>query len=243
MKKIILLLIFQITLPCTNLLAARWYTQQAGFWDQNSTWMGGIAPTNFPNDSIFIRHAVAITHNLYLGSNCYFEIEAGGGICGHHSMHVPSGSKLIKYGLLELDTLNIPGGNVMCLPPGNVILTFNGFLSNGGTMSITCGFQVGPWFQCSLPEYGYLNLNELEAVELPFKILSNPAHETLRILLEQNPKNLDSIRLYDITGKTIKSINELTTSLTINIGDIKPSIYFIQFCINEKIFRQKIIIE
>jgi hypothetical protein len=157
-------------------------------------------------------------------------------------MQVPSGSTLIKYGLLELDTLNIPGGNVMCLPPGNVILTFNGFLSNGGTMSITCGFQVGPWFQCSLPEYGYLSINEPINSNLLFKVFPNPAKETLTIELKEGISSIDSFRIINVLGKTVIELSDLDLC-PINISHLLPSIYFVQLIKQGKIFQEKLIID
>jgi hypothetical protein len=235
------ILLFCILLFSSKLYATQWYTQQNGFWNQGSTWLGGIAPDNFPNDTINIQHAVALTQNLYLGSDCFLKIESNGSICGHNNMLVPSGATLLKYGLLELDTLYIPGGSVTCNPPGNVILTVYGLLSNGGSLSITCNFQVGPWFECQLPEFGFLSLNEIDKKDLGFDLYPNPSNEFFILKAVEQATKVQQIQLLDLAGKIMLSVENYNPNDRICIKELPPSLYFLRIKSEDNYYFKKII--
>lgn len=222
--------------------ATQWVTQQPGFWNSGSTWVGGIAPDNFPNDTMHILHAVALNGNLYLGSECYFEIDSAGGICGHNTMLMPTGARLLKYGLLELDTLYIPGGTVQCYGPGNLTLTVYGLLSNGGSLTTQCNFQVGPWFECQLPEYGFLSLSEFTDRSFFPVVTPNPASTKIHLTLNEHPDPEDFLWLTDISGKTVYSTSLQDFKGTIEMESLPPSLYFLQVKIKNEYFSRKIIL-
>ncbi len=240
-SKSITILFIALLIIISKSNAMQWYTQQAGFWNQGSTWLGGIAPDNFPNDTINIQHAVALTQNLYLGSACLFKIEANGSICGHNTMLVPAGATLLKYGLLELDTLYIPGGNVNCNPPGNVILTVYGLISNGGSLSITCNFQVGPWFECQLPEYGFLTLNESNKIALDFNLHPNPANDFFMLNASKQSTKIQQIQVLDLSGKVMQIVENYDPNDPIWIGDLAHSLYFLRIKSEDNYYFKKII--
>lgn len=152
------LLVCILCLLCISvrLQATVWQTKTFGDWENSNTWKGNQTPLFSSQDTFIIDHPIIISHDLLFASNAYLLINAGGGICGHHNVTVNSGVGVLKYGILELDTLFIPGGKVICRGPGDVILTCAGILTNNGSMDVNgCSLAVGPWFSCRLPEYSF----------------------------------------------------------------------------------------
>lgn len=71
-----------------------------------------------------------------------------------------------------------------------------------------------------------LNVNDVDLQDM-FSIYPNPATNTVNIEFSSLP-NTDTVRVYDITGKLVKSqaIQELTT--TISIRDLTSGVYLVQ---------------
>lgn len=164
-----------------SLHAATWQTRAYGNWSDGNCWNGNVAPSHNSADTFIIDHPIIIDNSLVFSAGANVLINAGGGLCGHHNLRVEAGAIVLKYGILEVDTLLIPGGKVVCRAPGDVILTRAGILTNNGLMDVNgCSVAVGPWFNCKLPEYSFAatgvnNYSQSGA----FSMYPNPSHGQL----------------------------------------------------------------
>jgi hypothetical protein len=205
-----------------------WINTSLGYWDNPDIWQGGVVPPYSSSDTIIINHAVAFTQNIVFDNGGYMLIDSAGGLCGHHNMTLKTGAKLLKYGILELDTLAIPGGNASCLGNGEVILTLYGIISNGGSFSVNGpALSVGPWFECMQPVFAFtLGLEEITKAQ--FKIFPNPANNEINIIFINETKSNTQFEIYDIIGNKVfeKKIDSKIKQATISISQLAPGVYW-----------------
>ena len=170
--------------------------------------------------------------SLTLNSGAYFQIDSAGGICGHHTLAVSSGALLIKYGILELDTLLIPGGVVNCIPPGIIVLTQYGIISNGGSFSVTSGLAVGPWFNCVQPKYSFATgIKEINNLSQTI-VFPNPASKEIAIMTTASSK---LVIISNAIGKPIRFIDSNDATIKINVSEYSSGFYFYKvYDINDK---------
>ncbi|MBI4931613.1 MAG: T9SS type A sorting domain-containing protein [Bacteroidetes bacterium] len=241
MKK--LLIVFSLCLFLVNVTEAnKWETVSNGYWNSGGVWLGGMAPPYTSSDTFLIKHPVIINATLTLNMGAYLQIDSMGGICGHEKLSVNTNAKLITYGILELDTLSIPGGNVNCLYPGIVILTLYGIISNGGYLYANSSFSVGPWFNCHLPEYAF-------AANVPFinslselSIFPNPFSSETTLHTDNYLTNA-TLTLYNCFGQTVKQYNNITGhSFTLSRNNLPSGLYFIRLTQDNKIFATDILV-
>jgi hypothetical protein len=216
--------------------ATTWQTVSSGFWNNASIWSTSIVPPSTSSDTFNIQYPVAIQNNLTFNSGAMLTIASAGGICGHYKMTLSSGAKLMKYGILELDSLYIPGGIVTCLAPGSVILTMNGILTLGGSLSVSgCSFAVGPWFNCQQPEYSFANgVEEINTLE-NISFFPNPFTANATISYELIESSKVDITVCDVLGKEISLYNNPNQTsgkheLQINSGNLQlaKGMYFVK---------------
>jgi hypothetical protein len=234
LKKIISI-IFYLSLFLQSAKALTWKTVSNGNWVAGSTWQGGVAPPSSSSDTFLIKHNININSNLTLATNAFLQIDSTGGICGHYTVTVQSGAKIIKYGTINLDVINVPGGLVNCYNPGAVIITQYGVISNGGQLStFGCAFTVGPWFTCIFP-----GDDDIETFEkLGFNLYPNPNKGIFTI----ETKACITVQLYNVTGNMFlnKSINN---KALIDANNLSEGVYFMQIKTNQNTYTQKIIIQ
>jgi hypothetical protein len=214
--------------------AVTWETVHRGNWSSTAVWLGGNVPPYSCADTILIKHPVVLDSTLSLNSGAHLHIDSMGGICGHQRITVGTGAKIISYGILELDSLVIPGGDVKCLVPGLVVLTHYGFLSNSGNMFTNCSFSVGPWFDCHLPEYSFaLGMPSLNTTG-GFAVFPNPfsAQATLQAdLVFENA----TIMITNCLGQTVKQLNNVSGhTIALSREGLLPGLYFIRLVQNNK---------
>ena len=137
--------------------ARNFTTVSYGYWEDGATWLGGTAPdTLIAGDTIIIKHPVIFQHDLSFSKQSLLQVDStGGAICGHKNIKVYNGARLISYGLVEADSLIIPGGSVLLYLPGSLIITNEVKMTVSGAVFKNNGsaVAVGPWFNCHLPEY------------------------------------------------------------------------------------------
>ena len=230
-----LLLYFTLTIHFVN--AKKWETIQQGAWQSNSIWKGGIIPPYHSSDTFIIQHPVVIDSTLILDTNAYMLIDTLGGICGHQRVNLFDSAHMDVYGILDIDTIFLYGAEVMCLNPARVILTCYGILEHGSHMLITCSFRVGPWFECTLPEYAFImgisNHNNL----LDYSIAPNPF--TNKTVLNFNTELIDArVFLYDEYGNLTKIMEHLSGhDIRIDKGNLPAGIYYL------RIFNEHLLLE
>ena len=217
-----------------------WETISSGFWNNPSIWSTGIAPPLVSADTFNITYHVAIQNNLAFNSGALLNIDSTGGICGHHKMTIYTGAKLMKYGILELDSLHISGGIGNLYSPGQVILTVNGYITGGSLSSFGCPFSVGPWFNCAQPEYSFVNgieeINTLNSIQ----ICPNPTNNYSTISYELFENCGVEILLLDVLGKEITLLKSNQSSgkynLTINSNDLNlaKGMYFVKLKLDDE---------
>src|SRR6185437_4169474 len=98
--------------------ATIWQTVANGNWSTPGAWQGGVAPPTSSADTFLIKHNINITANLNFATNALLFVDSVGGICGHYTVTVQPGAKIIKYGTINIDVIDVPGGLVNCYNPG-----------------------------------------------------------------------------------------------------------------------------
>ena len=156
------------------------------------------------------------------------KIDSTGGICGHHTITVKSGARITKFGILELDTLNIPGGIATCLATGQVILTCYGIITNGGSLSVNgCALAVGPWFSCLMPAYSFLAGIEEMNSNSSVVFYPNPSDGNFTFEYKLSSSKA-TLKIIDLLGEAVYSqtIEDSEGSLAIKISEFGKGIYF-----------------
>lgn len=221
--------------------ANKWQTVSTGYWNSGGVWLGGIAPPYTSSDTFLIKHPILLNATLTLTAGAYLEIDSMGGICGHQQITVNSNATIIEYGILELDILSIPGGNVNCLNPGLVILTQYGVVSNGGYLYINCTLSVGPWFDCHLPDYAYaLGVPAISSL-LEFSLFPNP-FSSQTTFHTNVPLHNATLTLYNSFGQEVKQFVIRNSSFVIERGNLPSGLYFIRLTDDNKIYKDKLVI-
>jgi hypothetical protein len=242
MKKYCLFLSLVMCFNCAYSIT--WTTTASGYWNNGLIWKGNSSPSFHTSDTLIIKHPIVLTEDLILKSKAYLLIEGGGGICGHKNITVNSGAHILKYGILELDTLYIPGGKVNCLGPGQVTLYKYAVITNGGFLSVSgCQFSVGPWFDCVLPEYNFVLTNISEIKALDFKIFPNPNSGNF-ILQLPRAEETTFIEVIDLSGRIIyRTLEPANGSEEIKINGLAKGIYICKISRNNQFDFKKILVQ
>ena len=208
-------------------VAGTWETVTFGYWNQPGVWLGGIVPPYNCSDTIQIKHAVVLDATLTLLANAFLKIDSSGGICGHEKITVNSNARIIKYGILELDSLDIAGGAVNCHPPGSVVLTLNAILTISGSSFTSggCSVAVGPWFNCLLPEYFFTGTESISENYFPFSLSPNPNTGSFTASFSENliGKNL---QIFSVLGTKVFQTQILCEESSINLPELQTGVYF-----------------
>jgi hypothetical protein len=233
-----------VILIASNAKPVTWISVSYGYWDNPSVWSGGVVPPYSSSDTFLIRHPVAFNYNLFFSTNAYVQIDSTGGLCGHYNITLNPGATLNKYGILEADSLFIPGGHVYCYAPGNVVLTLYGIISNGGSFeSNGCSVIVGDWFVCQQPIYAFmLDIPKVEVRN--FKLSPNPTTGTINIELQQEKLQQSyTIEIYNMQGRLVlqKQFREQKTQL--DISSFAKGIYLVRLSNNDKTEMIKVVKE
>ena len=214
-----LLLIF--LLP--SAISATWTTVSEGYWNNPLVWSGGTVPSYTSSDTFLINHYIAFTNNIELNAGAFIFIDSTGGLCAHRDITVNIGASIVAYGLFEVDSLFISGGQANYNIPGAVILWRSAIISNGGSFNSNCSFSVGPWFDCRRPEYDFTGLSE-NANENIISIFPNPTSYKLNIEAPQKSE----IDILNIEGQILKSISATENNTTIDISCFAKGMYFVK---------------
>jgi hypothetical protein len=226
MMRTLLITAMYCSMTCVS-NATTWTTISNGFWESGSIWNGGIVPPHTSSDTFLIKHPIVLENNLFLNSGALLKIDSTGGLCGHHNISVFTGAKILKYGILELDSLRIPGGIVTCRATGGVVLTLAAIISNGGSLSVSgCSFSVGPWFNCIQPEYHFaIGITENEFFS-KVKIFPNPGNGKFEISGIDLPESL-ALTLFDLLGRKVFSavLSFSEENLAADVSNLEDGIY------------------
>ncbi len=212
-----------------------WVTVSSGYWNSPSVWSSGVVPPHSSSDTFHIKHPIIITSSLAFNSNALFQIDSFGGICGHYTVTCSTGARIIKFGILELDSLLIPGGMVNCYPPGQVILTWAAIIWNSGALnSYGSSLAVGPWFNCVQPAYSFeAGIEEISGGS--FSISPNPLTFQTTLTFSEEQKNI-LVKITDVLGKEIRTINFSGKELIIEKGEMGKGIYFVEITSSPSLF-------
>jgi hypothetical protein len=168
-----------------------------------------------------------LENNLFLYSGSFLRIDTAGGLCGHRNITVNANAKILKYGILELDSLKIPGGQVLCQATGEVVLTLYAIISNGGSLSVSgCSFSLGPWFNCVLPAYHFAIGIEEEMMNPDIKIFPNPNSGIFEIS-EVDITKKSQLIITDLLGKIIydEYLNPDHDKIRVDLSFLKNGFY------------------
>jgi hypothetical protein len=202
-----------------------WTTIAAGFWNDPSVWSANSIPPYSSADTFYIKHPIAFQDNLFFNTNSFLKIDSTGGLCGHHNITASAGSAIIKYGIIELDTMNIPGGHVDFYGPGQAIFTRNGTLSSGGYLNVSGGsLAVGPWFECVQPAFSF-TIGITEYVRETIKVFPDPATGILTFLF-QSPLQDAALQVTDPAGRMIYSDLFSGKEYTVAVDQWANGIYY-----------------
>ncbi len=213
-----------------------------GFWNSPSIWANAAVPPYNSADTIIIKHPVAFNNNLIFNSGGYLKIDTAGGLCGHNNITLKSGSKFLMRGILEIDSLLIPGGQVSLLSPGAVTLTCYGILSNGGSLTITCSLIVGPWFTCITPTFQFAGIEENNKNSF-IKLFPNPNNGLFVLRIDNEIENGELILINSI-GQKIYEQKIIQGTNDIKTNGLSLGLYnYILLQNNQKIANGKLVIE
>lgn len=227
------LLFFGVIFFTSNKTKATSYTTAVnGHWSNQGCWVNGLIPPFTTSDSIVIKHHIVLPSNLSLLSGASLLIESTGGLCGHFEINIAAGASILKYGILEIDVLNQSGGSVNLLPPGNTIFTQYGFLS-GGSFSNTSNFAVGPWFECQMPEYQFLNGINDHLNKGSINIFPNPVEQFI-YFDAPNSSNKIACLVFDSKGTLILQKQLSHNQKQIDVSELQSGMFFLQIILDEK---------
>ena len=152
-------------------------------------------------------------------SNAFFKIDSSGAICGHHKIIVKSDFKI--NGFFQCDSLEVDGGNINILGPGDCVSTFHTHVLNFGSFSLTGGsLAVGPWFECRSASYFYLENFELNNELNAF--YPNPTADFVSIDEHYNDSDF---QLINALGEIILQ-GKIESKL--DLSQLENGIYFLQ---------------
>ncbi len=151
----------------------------------------------------------------------------GGALCGHYNITVNSGARLNKYGALNLDTLYMPGGDVLCIVGGDLLMWY-GIVSNGGTFQVfptnglTC---VCTWDSCFVPIIPDTVTTKPPVIN-HFILLPNPNEGNFDLQYSQITES--TFYFYNVLGQIIFSSPLAGTSGLKNFykENLRPGIYY-----------------
>jgi hypothetical protein len=212
-------------------------TKANGVWNNAGSWVNANIPPFTYSDTIIIKHLILLPSDLTLLSGAFLNIDSTGGLCGHYKINMSASTSLLKYGFLQIDALNMTGGEVNLLPPGNTIFTQYGLLT-GGVFNNTSNFNVGPWFQCQLPEYQFINGLNNEDKNAEFLFYPNPVECLLNIVLPKSG-NPFLCFIYDIKGALVLKEKVFYHQPVIDVSELPAGIYYIDLTANEIKFISK----
>lgn len=203
-----------------------------GNWNNQGCWLSGAIPSFNIIDTVIIKHHIVLPSNLTLLNGAHLQIESTGGLCGHVQLFVNTGTSVIKFGILEIDVLNMTGGTVDLLPPGNTIFTQYGLLS-GGVFNNTSNFFVGPWFECQMPEYQFLNGLNDKHNSVAIKIFPNPVEQLIYIDMPNHVKESTCL-IFDSKGALLLQKQLIQPQKQIDVSELQQGLFFLQIISNEK---------
>jgi hypothetical protein len=94
----------------------------------------------------------------------------------------------------------------------------------------------------SYPMSCTVGINEL-ASNISFNIYPNPATTIINIDFTEIKSAVATINIYDLTGKIVRSISTTERLSSIERGDLRSGIYFIQLVTAENVLTKKIVLE
>ena len=94
----------------------------------------------------------------------------------------------------------------------------------------------------SYPMVCTVGINEI-ASETTFNLYPNPASTTINIDLSELKNSTATINIYDVTGKIVKTISTTEKTLSIDRGELRSGIYFVQVIVADKVLSKKIVLE
>ncbi|MEO8151177.1 MAG: T9SS type A sorting domain-containing protein [Bacteroidia bacterium] len=248
MKNRIIVFLFLIIVSASSLKATVWTTVSTGYWNDPAIWSAGIVPLYSTTDTFDIQHYIVMEDNLSFNTGSQLVIESTGGICGHHNITINANVPVVKYGILEIDTLLVNGGQVNCYAPGRVTLTCAGIVTGAGAYFVVngCSMFVGPWFDCVQPEYSFtLSAIEEQNENTDFDLFPNPNDGSFVLSLHQHFSDAH-IMLIDLTGRIVllQAIPGNEGDQAFNAKGISPGLYMLILSEGQKqISTKKIVIE
>ncbi len=156
-------------------------------------------------------------------------IDANGGICGHRKMICYSNTRVTKYGILQLDSMEVRGGIVNCYAPGQVIFSYNAFIVGSGSSFVIngCSLQVGSWFNCTQPEFAFQLAGVNEQLNDAMAIYPNPSNGIFKITLTE--KKIKTIFVYNVFGEVLFQTNAANISTyNIDISQASRGKYYVK---------------
>ena len=225
---IFLIYLFSIISPF-SLNGATFTTISSGYWTNNNIWQNGIAPLFSTSDTVIIKNFIVLSSNLELSGPAHLRVDSTGALCGHDTIFSNVGTTITTYGILECDVLMVPGGHILFYPPGYIILSQYGQLSNGASLISTTNVSVGPWFDCVSKSSG---IEESETLHL--NVYPNPADDLLNISWYEF---FDEYFISDLSGRVLQRGNQKISSL--DISTLANGYYILTFKGNGNIFQKK----
>lgn len=133
----------------------------------------------------------------------------------------------------------LPGDTVAHTIPTSIDSLPTGFT---GTVYLDDPTDSLPACAYSYPMSCSVGMNEL-ASNISINIYPNPATTIINLDLNELNNSATTIKMYDVTGKTVKTISTTEKMLSIDRGDLRSGIYFVQVFVADKVLTKKIVLE
>jgi len=225
MKRVKICLCLFLLLFAQRGFSTTWTSIADGFWNDPSTWSANTIPPYSSSDTFNILHAVAFQGDLFFNSGALLKIDSTGGLCGHYNINAASGSAIKKYGIIEIDVMNIPGGHVDFYAPGQAIFTQYGLITSGGSLTVNgCSLAVGPWFECVQPTFSF-TIGITEHTSTSVHVFPDPATDHFTFSFEQELRKA-TLQVTDISGRLIYTSSFSGREHSVPADEWKNGIYY-----------------
>jgi hypothetical protein len=152
-----------------------------------------------------------------------------------------SSAKLASFDL-PLETMGFEGNSLTILSSGFM----NPELNNDGAEFGLYIAHAGGGDMVELPRTSATSLDESLFIEKSLKLYPNPVTNQIFIDVELSQSSVIDVFLFDITGRTVKSISENITNslraLTLDLSDLPEGVYLMRLNAGESFVSEKIII-
>jgi hypothetical protein len=233
----------------SSVFSKTFQTVANGNWSDSLVWFANEVPPYSTSDSIHIKDSILFDQDIFITGNSLLLVDSGGGLCGHHTINVYTGTSFCNAGIVEVDSLMIYGGYFLNFGFGNLLFKKLMRVTNGGSAAFVdsshgCGCN---WEDCFVEGSNDGETTQpadsVTVRECTARAYPTPGDGTLR--LEYNLFNNGWFTLYNTAGQLIdkKELKTLSGTESIHGENFSNGVYLWEVRIGSQVCgRGKIIV-